>query len=176
MLVTLAEIGDKTQLLSLALAGRYRRPLPIIAGILCATLANHALAAFAGAWVSALLGPVVLRWVLALSFIAMAAWILVPDKLEGARQGGNRMGIFAATSVAFFLAEMGDKTQLATVAFAAKYPSFWAVVAGTTLGMLLANVPVVLVGERIMQRLPAHAVRRAAAAVFGALGVLALLA
>lgn len=177
MLVALAEIGDKTQLLSLTLAGRYGRPLPIIAGILAATLVNHALAAFAGAWVSTLLGPVLLRWVLALSFIAMAAWILVPDKLGGTRDAAGRMGIFAATTIAFFLAEMGDKTQLATVALAAKYPlSIWSVVAGTTLGMLLANVPVVLVGERIMRRLPARAVRRAAAALFAVLGVLAFLA
>lgn len=164
-------------MLSLALASRYRRPLPIIAGILAATLANHALAAFAGAWVSTLLGPVLLRWILALSFIAMAAWILVPDKDDGACQSAGRMGVFAATSVAFFLAEMGDKTQVATVALAARYPlSFSAVVAGTTLGMLLANVPVVLLGERIMRRLPAQAVRRAAATVFGLLGVLALFA
>lgn len=177
LLVTLAEIGDKTQLLSIALAGRYRRPLPIIAGILAATLVNHALAAFAGAWVSTLLGPVLLRWALAISFIAMAAWILVPDKPGGAREAEGQMGIFAATTVAFFLAEMGDKTQLATVALAAKYPlSVWPVIAGTTLGMLVANVPVVLLGERIMRCLPAKAVRRAAATLFVMLGVVALFA
>jgi len=177
LLVTLAEIGDKTQLLSLALASRYRRPLPIVAGILAATLVNHALAAAAGSWASTLLGPTALRWALALSFAAMAAWMLVPDEPGRPGPGAGRMGIFAATAVAFFLAEMGDKTQLATVALAARYPlAFAAVVAGTTLGMLLANVPVVLLGERIARRLPARALRRAAAALFGLLGVLALFA
>lgn len=177
LLVALAEVGDKTQLLSLALAGRYRRPLPIIAGILAATFVNHALAAFAGAWFSALLGPVLLRWMLAASFIAMAVWVLFPDQPGATGASAGRMGIFAATAIAFFLAEMGDKTQLATVALAAKYPlSAWSVVAGTTLGMLLANAPVVLLGERVMRRLPAQGLRRAAASLFVLLGLGALLA
>jgi putative Ca2+/H+ antiporter (TMEM165/GDT1 family) len=176
VIVALAEIGDKTQLLALALTGRYRRPLPIIAGIFVATLLNHALAGAAGAWVAAQLGPAVLRWAVAASFLAMAVWILIPDKLDAAHDKNGRFGVFMATTLAFFIAEMGDKTQIATVALAAKYASFYAVVAGTTIGMLLANVPVVLFGERIANLVPAHIVRRVAAGIFAALGVLALLA
>jgi Ca2+/H+ antiporter, TMEM165/GDT1 family len=174
VIVALAEIGDKTQLLALALTGRYRKPVPIIAGILVATLLNHALAGAVGAWVSAAVGPVVLRWAVAISFFAMAAWILVPDKLDAAEEKGGRLGVFGATTLAFFIAEMGDKTQIATVALAARYASFYAVVAGTTIGMLLANVPVVLMGERIARAIPAPVVRRVAAALFLVLGVLAL--
>lgn len=175
-LVALAEIGDKTQLLSLALTTRYRRPWPILAGILAATLLNHALASSAGVSVASALGPVALRSVLALSFFAMAVWVLVPDELDDARVRPGRLGVFGATLVAFFIAEMGDKTQLATVVLAAKYSAFSTVVIGTTAGMLLANAPVVLLGDRIAGRMPAGIVRRAAAALFAALGVLALLA
>jgi putative Ca2+/H+ antiporter (TMEM165/GDT1 family) len=173
-IVALAEIGDKTQLLALALTARYRKPLPIIAGIFAATLLNHALAGAVGAWVATLLGPVVLRWVVAGSFLAMALWILIPDKLDASDQPSSRFGVFSATTLAFFIAEMGDKTQIATVALAAKYASFYAVVAGTTIGMLLANVPVVLLGERIANKIPAHVVRRVAAALFAALAIIAL--
>jgi putative Ca2+/H+ antiporter (TMEM165/GDT1 family) len=175
-IVALAEIGDKTQLLSLALITRYRQPWPIVAGILVATLLNHALAGWVGAWVASALGPVVLRWVLAVSFFAMAAWILVPDKLGDVKAQVGRFGVFGVSLVAFFIAEMGDKTQLATVALAARFSAFHAVVAGTTIGMLLANVPVVLLGDRISNRVPAHLVRRIAAALFVLLGVLTLVA
>jgi Ca2+/H+ antiporter, TMEM165/GDT1 family len=174
-IVALAEMGDKTQLLALVLAARYRRPLPIVLGILVATLANHLLAAALGAWITQAAGADAMRWVLGASFLAMAAWTLVPDRLEKEEAGSARFGVFGATVVAFFLAEMGDKTQVATVALAARYASIVAVVAGTTLGMLLANVPVVVLGERLLRRVPVKAVRRAAAAIFAVLGALALL-
>src|SRR4051812_17972620 len=149
-LVALAEMGDKTQLLSLVLAARFRKPWPIVLGIFVATLFNHALAGAAGAWVTTLLGPQLLRWILAGSFIAMAVWMLVPDKLdEGDAERGSRLGVFGTTLVAFFFAEMGDKTQVATVMLAARFPDWTAVVAGTTLGMMVANVPVVWFGERV---------------------------
>ncbi len=173
-IVALAEIGDKTQLLALVLAARYRRPVPVILGILVATLANHALAAWLGAGVAATLGPEALRWILGLSFLAMAAWTLIPDKLEEEKPQGARLGAFAATLVAFFLVEMGDKTQIATAALAARYASIAAVVAGTTLGMMLADVPAVYFGERILRRVPAKTVHRVAAAGFALLGALAL--
>jgi putative Ca2+/H+ antiporter (TMEM165/GDT1 family) len=165
-IVALAEIGDKTQLLALVLAARYRRPAPVILGILAATLANHALAAWLGAGVAAALGPEPLRWILGLSFLGMAAWTLVPDKLEKEKPQSARFGAFAATLVAFFLVEMGDKTQIATAALAARYASIAAVVAGTTLGMMLADFPAVYFGERV---------HRVAAAGFAALGALALI-
>src|SRR5262249_8279727 len=152
--VALAEIGDKTQLLSLVLAARYRQPLLIVAGIFLATLANHALAASLGAWVTGVLGPEVTRWIVGLSFIAMWACTLVPDTLEAGEAGRARPGVFAATLIAFFLAEMGDKTQVATVALAARYASVLVVVAGTTLGMLLANAPVVYLGGRLVHGMP----------------------
>ncbi len=174
-IVALAEIGDKTQLLAFLLAAKFRRPLPIIVAILLATLANHALAGAVGAWLVGQLGPHVLRWLLGISFIAMAVWMLVPDKLDGAGNRPSRFGAFGTTLIAFFLAEMGDKTQIATVALAAQYQSFFAVVAGTTLGMMIANVPAVLVGERLATRLPVKLVHRIAAAVFAALGVATLL-
>ena len=174
-LVALAEIGDKTQLLALALATRYRKPLPILAGILLATLVNHALAGAAGAWLITVLGPDTMRWVLGLSFIAMAAWMLVPDKLDDVRTSSSRWGVLAATFVAFFIVEMGDKTQVATVALAAKYAALYAVVAGTTLGMLLANAPVVLLGDRIAARMPVRVVHALAAAIFLAMGLLVIL-
>ncbi len=141
--VALAEIGDKTQLLALVLAAKFRKPVPIILGILVATVVNHAVAGAAGAWISALVGPTAMRWILGLSFIAMAAWTLVPDKYDDDEKtdAAPRFGVFVTTLIAFFLLEMGDKTQIATVALAAKYSSLVAVVAGTTLGMMLANVP-----------------------------------
>lgn len=173
--VALAEIGDKTQLLAFILAARYKRPWPIILAILLATLVNHGLAGAIGAWVPALLDPDVLRWVLGVSFLAMAIWILIPDKIDDAEATRTRFGVFGTTLVTFFLAEMGDKTQIATVALAAKYQEFWWVVIGTTLGMMLANVPAVVFGERIARRMPTQLVHRIAACIFAVLGVLALL-
>jgi putative Ca2+/H+ antiporter (TMEM165/GDT1 family) len=176
--VALAEIGDRTQLLSIVLAARYRRPWPIIAGILVATLVNHALAGAVGAAVMRMLGPELLRWLLALSFFAMAAWILVPDTLDAATaKPRGRAGVFGTTVVTFFLAEMGDKTQIATAALAARYASLSslaAVIAGTTLGMMLANVPAVLLANRFAGRAPTRLVRSLAALIFVALGVLVL--
>jgi Ca2+/H+ antiporter, TMEM165/GDT1 family len=175
--VALAEIGDKTQLLALVLAAKYRKPVPIILGILVATLVNHALAGAAGAWISAWVGPDAMRWILGLSFIAMAAWTLVPDKYDDDQEQAAtpRFGVFGTTLVAFFLLEMGDKTQIATVALAARYDSLIGVVAGTTLGMMLANVPAVLLGEVAAKKLPMHIVHRIAAAIFLVLGVSVLL-
>ena len=174
-IVALAEMGDKTQLLALVLAARFRRPWPIVLGILVATLLNHALAGAAGAWVTTVLGPQVLRWVLGVSFIAMAVWMLIPDKLDyRGLQSIPRLGVFGTTAIAFFLAEMGDKTQVATVMLAAQYSAWLWVVAGTTLGMVLANAPVVWLGERITRRVPLRAVHGISAAIFLVLGVLAL--
>jgi len=173
--VAVAEIGDKTQLLSLVLAARFRRPWPIVAAIAVATLLNHAMAAGVGTWVTAHVPATTLRWVLGLSFIAMAGWALVPDKLDEQPGAATRFGVFATTLVAFFLAEMGDKTQVATVALAAQQGVFLAVVAGTTLGMLIANVPVVFLGERITRKLPLRAIRIVAAVLFAAMGVFVLL-
>ena len=173
--VALAEIGDKTQLLALLLAARFRKPLPIIAGILVATLLNHALAAWVGQLAASWLTPQTLRWIVAASFIGIALWTLKPDKLdEGETLPAH--GAFIATTIAFFIAEIGDKTQVATVLLAAKYPSLLQVVAGTTLGMLLANVPVVALGSRFAAKLPLKAARIAAACVFLALGLWAALA
>lgn len=174
-IVALAEIGDKTQLLSFVLAARFRRPWPIVIAILVATLVNHALAGAAGAWVVRMLGPVWVKWVLGLSFLAMAAWMLVPDRLEDDGVAQSHYGVFGTTLVSFFLAEMGDKTQIATVALAAKYASFGAVVAGTTLGMMLANVPAVFCGERIARALPVRTVHAVPAVVFAVLGLLVLI-
>ncbi len=174
-MVALAEIGDKTQLLALLLAAKYRKPLPIILGILVATLLNHALAGLVGAWLAATLGPQAMRWILGLSFIAMAAWMLVPDKADDLEEKPPRYGVFVATLVAFFVVEIGDKTQIATVALAAKYSSLVAVVAGTTCGMMLANVPAVLLGEVAARKLPMKLVHGIAAAIFLALGVAVLL-
>jgi Ca2+/H+ antiporter, TMEM165/GDT1 family len=173
--VALAEIGDKTQLLAFLLAAKFRKPLPIVFGILAATLANHAFAAAIGTWVTGLLSPEVLRWVLGLSFLGMAAWTLIPDKFEEEDARLVKYGVFMTTLIAFFLAEMGDKTQVATVALAAQYNNFFAVVAGTTLGMMLANVPAVYLGGRIADRLPVRLVHGIAAAVFAILGVATLL-
>jgi putative Ca2+/H+ antiporter (TMEM165/GDT1 family) len=173
-LVALAEIGDKTQLLALLLAARFRRPVPIIGGIVLATAVNHTLAGAVGAWVISRLGADVLRWVLGVSFIAMATWTLVPDKVEEG-SGNSRWGVFFTTVVSFFLAEMGDKTQIATVALAARFHSFVAVVLGTTTGLLLADIPAVLLGDRLTDQLPMGALRAVAAAAFAVLGVLTLL-
>jgi putative Ca2+/H+ antiporter (TMEM165/GDT1 family) len=174
-IVALAEIGDKTQLLSFLLAARFRRPWPIIAGILAATLLNHAGAGALGAWLTELAGPQVMRWVLGLSFLGMAVWILVPDRLDdGDELKVARFGVFGTTFVAFFLAEMGDKTQVATVALAARFDAFVPVVLGTTLGMMLANVPAVLVGDRLAHKLPVRLVHAIAALIFAVLGVATL--
>ena len=174
-IVALAEMGDKTQLLSLVLAARFRKPWPIVWGILVATLANHALAGGLGAWVTGLMGPTVLRWVLGVSFLAMAAWMLVPDTLDDDDADvAPKFGVFGTTVIAFFLAEMGDKTQIATVMLAAEYQSWLWVVAGTTLGMMLANAPVVWFGERITRLVPLKWVHRISAAVFVVLGFLVL--
>jgi putative Ca2+/H+ antiporter (TMEM165/GDT1 family) len=174
-IVALAEMGDKTQLLSLLLAARFRRPWPIVLGILIATAVNHALAGALGAWITTLVGPDTLRWALGVSFLAMAAWMLVPDKAGDGYAGAEKYGVLATTIVAFFLAEMGDKTQVATVALAAKYSALWSVVAGTTLGMMIANVPVVLLGDRLAERIPLRLTRMVAAAIFAILGALVLL-
>lgn len=175
--VALGEIGDKTQLLALVLAARFKKPLPIIAGILVATLANHALAGFFGNLVRTLVSPAVLTWLVALSFFAVAAWALRPDTLDSdAPPPATRWGVFGVTAGAFFLAEIGDKTQIATVVLAATYESLAAVVFGTTLGMLLANVPVVLIGKAASAKIPFKAVRIAAALLFASLGIYALIA
>lgn len=169
--VALAEIGDKTQLLALLLAARYRKPWPIIWGILAATLVNHFVSAWAGSWIAGLLPPPVLRWSVVVCFLAVAAWALVPDKLDEDEVKEPRYGPFVATLIAFFLVEIGDKTQVATVVLAAKYSPLWQVVTGTSVGMLLANVPVVLLGARFANRLPLKAARYTAAAVFALLGL-----
>ena len=174
-IVALAEIGDKTQLLAFILAGKFRRPTPIILGILVATLANHAFAGALGSWITSAIGPQTLRWVLGVSFLAMAVWTLIPDKLDESDARIAPYGVFGATFVAFFLAEMGDKTQVATIALAAQYHSFFAVVGGTTLGMMIANVPAVLLGDRIASRIPVRLVHAIAAVIFAVLGVATLL-
>jgi len=168
-------MGDKTQLLAMLLAVRFKRPLPIVLGILVATLVNHAAAGAVGGWVASALGPQVLRWVIGLSFIGMALWMLVPDKLEEGDTRIARYGVFVTTAIAFFLAEMGDKTQIATVALAARYHDLVAVVAGTTLGMLIADVPAVFVGDKLAKRVPMKLVHGIAAAIFLILGLLTLL-
>ena len=172
--VALAEMGDKTQLLSLILAARYRKPLPIVFGILVATLLNHAMAGALGAWLSSLMRPEVLNWVMAAAFIAMGLWILVPDKLDedDVAVPKQQMGVFFDTVVAFFLAEMGDKTQFATIALAAQYSDVFSVVLGTTLGMMMANAPAVYLGNRFAQRLPTKIIHIIAAIIFIAIGVL----
>src|SRR5512144_1556961 len=173
--VALAEIGDKTQLLAFILAARFKKPLPIIAGILAATIVNHGLAGALGAWITASVSPQVLRWVLGLSFLGMAVWTLIPDKIEDEEaQVARRFGVFGATLITFFLAEMGDKTQLATVALAAHYAQPVLVVIGTTLGMLLADVPAVFIGDRLGAKIPMKLVHSVAAAIFALLGVATL--
>jgi putative Ca2+/H+ antiporter (TMEM165/GDT1 family) len=173
--VALAEIGDKTQLLAFILAARFKRPLPIVAGILCATIFNHGLAGALGAWITSAVSPAILRWVLGLSFVGMAIWTLIPDAIEDEEtQVAKRFGVFGATLVTFFLAEMGDKTQLATVAMAAHYPSPVVVVIGTTLGMLIADVPAVFAGDRLAAKIPMRLVHAVAAAIFLLLGLATL--
>ena len=173
-IVALAEIGDKTQLLALLLAARFKKPWPIVFGILVATVANHALAGALGAWVTTQISAGVLRWILAASFVAMAIWMLVPDKLEDDGDAQPpRWGVFATTVLMFFLAEMGDKTQIATVMLAARFDAYLAVVAGTTFGMMLANAPVVWLGERVTRLLPLTVVHRVSALIFAVLAVLA---
>jgi Ca2+/H+ antiporter, TMEM165/GDT1 family len=173
--VALAEIGDKTQLLALLLSVRFRRPVPIVLGILVATLANHALAGAVGSWLAATIGPQWMRWILGISFIAMAVWTLIPDAAPASGAQPYRLGAFVTTLIAFFLVEMGDKTQIATVALAAKYSALVAVIVGTTIGMMIANVPVVLLGEAAAKALPLRLVRSIAALLFLAMGVAVLL-
>ncbi len=174
--VALAEIGDKTQLLAFVLAARFKKPIPIIAGIFCATVVNHGLAGALGAWITSVLSPDVLRWVVGLSFLGMAAWTMIPDKIdEEETQMAKKLGVFGATLVTFFLAEMGDKTQIATVAMAAHFPSPVMVVIGTTLGMLIADVPAVFVGDRFSKKIPMKLVHSIAAGMFAVMGVLTLL-
>ena len=174
-IVALAEIGDKTQLLAFILAAKFRKPLPIVLGILCATLANHAFAGAVGTWITSVVGPETLRWVLGISFIGMAIWTLIPDKFEEGDAKLARFGAFGTTLIAFFLAEMGDKTQVATVALAAQYHSFFWVVAGTTTGMMIADVPAVFLGDRIANRIPIRVVHTIAAALFALIGIATLL-
>jgi len=173
-IVALAEIGDKTQLLAFILAAKFRKPTPIILGILAATLINHAFAGAIGAWITSTVSPEVMRWILGLSFIGMAIWTLIPDQFDEDEAKLARFGVFGTTLIAFFLAEMGDKTQVATVALAAKYPALVSVVAGTTLGMMIANVPAVLLGDRIAHKMPTRLVHIVAAGVFALLGILTL--
>jgi putative Ca2+/H+ antiporter (TMEM165/GDT1 family) len=173
-IVALAEVGDKTQLLAFILAAKFRKPVPIIVGILVATIANHAFAGALGSWITAIVSPEILRWVLGLSFLAMAAWTLVPDEFDEDDAKLARYGVFGTTLIAFFLAEIGDKTQIATVALAAQYQSVVAVVAGTTLGMMIANVPAVLLGDRIAHRMPTRLVHGVAAVIFAILGIATL--
>ncbi|GLK87722.1 TMEM165/GDT1 family protein [Pseudomonas turukhanskensis] len=173
-IVALAEIGDKTQLLALILAARFRKPWPIIAGIVAATLANHAAAGAVGAWFGSLFSNAVLHWILAVSFAATALWTLVPDKIDDETTTAKSFGPFLTTLIAFFLAEIGDKTQIATVMLAAQYPELWLVIIGTTLGMLIANVPVVLAGNFAADKLPLTLIRRLAATAFFVLAGIAI--
>lgn len=175
-LVALAEIGDKTQLLAFLLAARFRKPLPICLGILIATLVNHAFAGALGAWITSQVSPHTMRWVLGIGFIAMAAWTLIPDKIDEESEGGGKLklGVLGTTIVAFFMAEMGDKTQIATIALAARFHDLIAVVAGTTLGMMIANVPAVFIGDRLAGKIPVRLVHGIAAVIFAVIGVLTL--
>ena len=172
--VALAEIGDKTQLLALALAAKYRKPWPIIFGILIATLANHFFAGAVGTWLTRTIGPEAMRWALGLSFIAMALWMLIPDRLDDDTDKASRFGVFGTTLIAFFIVEMGDKTQIATVALAARYDALVAVVAGTTIGMMIANVPAVLLGNVAADKLPKRVMNGLAAVVFALIGIAVL--
>jgi putative Ca2+/H+ antiporter (TMEM165/GDT1 family) len=174
-LVALAEIGDKTQLLTLMLAARFQRPWPIIAGILAATLANHAAAGLAGTLLGELLSGEWLHWIVGLSFLATAVWALFPDRLDADDSTISRGGAFVTTLIVFFLAEIGDKTQIATISLAARFEQFYAVVIGTTLGMMIANIPAVILGDRLAGRLPLRAIRYTAAIVFAALGIATLI-
>lgn len=173
--VALAEIGDKTQLLAFILAARFKKPVPIILGILVATLINHGLAGALGAWITSALTPEILRWVLGISFIGMAIWTMIPDKIEDEEtKVAQKFGVFGATLITFFLAEMGDKTQIATVAMAAHYAAPLLVVIGTTLGMLIADVPAVFLGDKLANKIPMKLVHSIAAAIFALLGIATL--
>jgi putative Ca2+/H+ antiporter (TMEM165/GDT1 family) len=173
--VALAEMGDKTQLLAFILAARFKKPLPIILGILAATLLNHGMAGALGSWITSVVNPAYMRWLLGLSFIGMAIWTLVPDKIEEEEtQVAQKFGVFGATLITFFLAEMGDKTQIATVAMAAHFHEVLAVVAGTTLGMMIADVPAVFVGNTFAEKIPLKIVHAVAAAIFAIMGILVL--
>jgi len=172
--VFLAEVGDKTQILSMILAARFRQPMPIMFGIFFATVANHAAAGLAGTLFGDLLSGSLMRWILGLSFLSVAVWALFPDKYEGGVEGISRRGAFISTLIAFFVAEIGDKTQIATVGLAARFEHFYPVVMGTTLGMMVANIPVVLLGDKLADKLPVKATRLAAAAVFAVLGIVTL--
>ena len=174
--VALAEMGDKTQLLAFLLAARFKKPVPIILGILLATIVNHGFAGALGAWITTLLSPNTIVWILGLSFIAMAIWTLKPDEIEeDEAKIAGRFGVFGATTITFFLAEMGDKTQIATVALAANYSSVILVVIGTTLGMMIADVPAVFIGTKFAQKVSMKLVHGIAAAVFAILGIITLL-
>jgi putative Ca2+/H+ antiporter (TMEM165/GDT1 family) len=174
--VALAEIGDKTQLLAFILAARFKKPVPIILGILAATIVNHGLAGVLGAWITSAISPEILRWVLGLSFIGMAVWTMIPDKIEDEEtQVAMKFGVFGATLITFFLAEMGDKTQIATVAMVAHYAAPLMVVMGTTLGMLVADVPAVFLGDKFANKIPMKLVHSIAAAIFALLGIATLL-
>lgn len=173
--VALAEMGDKTQLLAFILAARFKRPVPIILGILLATILNHGLAGALGAWITAVVSPTLLRWILGLSFIGMAIWTMIPDKIEEEEtRVAKQIGVFGATFMSFFLAEMGDKTQLATIALAAHYVTPIFVVIGTTLGMLIADVPAIFVGNKLAEKIPMKMVHTIAAGIFAIIGVLTL--
>ena len=169
--VAIAETGDKTQLLALILSARYKRPVPIILGILAATVLNHALAGLLGEWIRVLIDPDMLRWILGASFLLIAAWALIPDKMEENASARGHYGVFMVACIAFFIAEMGDKTQIATVALAAKYPGFFPVVAGTTIGMMIANVPAVILGKIASPNFPFKVVRTVSAGIFAMLGI-----
>ena len=174
--VALAEIGDKTQLLAFLLAARFKKPLPIILGIFLATIVNHGLAGALGAWITSVLSPEILRWVLGISFIAMAIWTLIPDKIEEEETlMAKHLGVFGATLITFFIAEIGDKTQIATIAMAAHYQSAFMVVCGTTLGMLIADVPAVFLGNQFAHKIPMKLIHGIAAGIFAVMGVLTLL-
>lgn len=174
-IVALAEIGDKIQLLAFILAAKFRKPIPIVVGILVATIANHAFAGALGSWITSLVAPETMRWVLGLSFVGMAIWTLIPDKFDEDDAKLAKFGVFGTTVIAFFLAEMGDKTQVATVALAAQYHAFFSVVAGTTFGMMIANVPAVIVGDKIAHKMPVRVVHAIAAGIFAVLGIATLL-
>lgn len=174
--VALAEMGDKTQLLAFLLAARFKKPLPIILGILAATIVNHGLAGALGSWIQSVLSPTALGWILGISFIAMAIWTLIPDQIEDEESAvAGKLGVFGATAITFFLAEMGDKTQLATVALAAHYSSVFLVVVGTTLGMLIADVPAVFIGVKFAQKVSMRLVHGIAASIFAILGIVTIL-
>lgn len=177
-IVALAEMGDKTQLLALLLAARFRKPVPILVAILLATLINHGLSAVLGQWITTVIGPEVLMWIVSLGFIAMAIWMLIPDELGDENASINKwqkFGVFGATFILFFLAEIGDKTQIATVALAARFDSVFWVMLGTTLGMMLANAPAVFLGDKLANRLPISLIHKIGAAIFLVIGVATLL-